>query len=409
MRQIGYGLGLLLFGVVGVDLAAGVHFWPLLGAAAVGSVVLLGAVVAPRGRSAFANAALATGSVCVLLTLCEAVLWGLERSAARPPPQVSSGPLPLPPALPPELNEKIARMQGAFVMPREWEHTDLERTPGIKQPYFWQGIHHVFNADRMRREGAFPPRDASRFRVMVVGDSFTYGEGIDARWTYASQLERALEGEFGIEVLNLGVAGNSSSDTVEMVRRFLPELDPDLVVYGVCLNDFLVSRQREPEHYLVPLPQKWKKVLQRRTRVGRLLHERTDALLRRLGLRLDFHAELLEHFDAYRARFERDVQLLNEVVTRSGRPPVVSVVLDHIPRAEGPGRELSAAAEAAMRSAGIDVLDSADYYRDFDGRDFHVSRWERHPNEEANAIWASRLAEHLRRRDDLARFRRHAG
>jgi hypothetical protein len=37
-----------------------------------------------------------------------------------------------------------------------------------------------------------------------------------------------------------------------------------------------------------------------------------------------------------------------------------------------------------------------------------VSRWERHPNEEANAIWASRLAAQLRQRDDLAVFRRAA-
>lgn len=358
------------------------------------------------GRSAVASVALAAGSVCFALILCEAVLWGLERSAARPLPDVSSGPLPLPPQLPPELHEKIARMQSAFVMPREWEHRDLERTPGIKQPYFWQGARHVFNVDRMRREGAFPPRDPWRFRIMVVGDSFTYGEGIDARWTYAAQLERALGNEFDVEVLNLGIPGNSSSDTLEVVRRFLPVLEPDLVVYGVCLNDFLASGQREPEHYLVPLPQKWKKRLQRQTRVGRLLHERTGALLRRVGLRPDFHGELLADFDAHRARFERDVRQLNEIVTASGRPPVVSLVLDQLPRADGPGRQLAAAAEAAMRSAGIQVVDSGDYYRSFDGRNFGVSRWEPHPNEEAHAIWASRLAAQLRGRDELARFRR---
>jgi len=361
------------------------------------------------GRGALASAALALGSVCFALILCEAVLWGLERSAARPLPEIPSRPLPLPPELPPQLHEKIARMQRAFVMPREWEHRDLERRPGIRQPYYWHGALHVFNADRMRREGAFPPRDPSRFRILVVGDSFTYGEGIDARWTYAAQLERALEPHFDVEVLNLGVPGSSSADTVDVVRRFVPELEPNLVVYGVCLNDFLTSGEREPERYLVPLPQKWKKVLQRHTRVGRLLHERTDALLRRLGLRSDFHGELLARFDDYRARFERDVRELNRIVTANGSPPAVALVLDQMPRAEGPGPELAAAAEAALRGAGIEVVDGADYYRVYDGRNFRVSRWEAHPNEEAHAIWASRLAERLSRRDDLARFRRQAG
>jgi lysophospholipase L1-like esterase len=408
-RRILEGAGLLVAGAIGLELVDGVLFWPMLCAAGVGALRLAGALVAPRGDQTFAAVSLSVASVCLLLTLCEAALLLLERSAARPLPEVAAGPLPPPPELPAALREKIARMQSAFVMPREWEHRDLERTPGVRQPYSWQGVLHVFDENRMRRDRPFPPRDPSRFRIAVVGDSFTYGEGIDARWTYAAGLERALSSEFDVEVLNLGVAGNSSADTLEVVRRALPGLVPDLVVYGVCLNDFLDPGQREPERHLVPLPRAWKKALQRRTRVGRLLHERTDALLRRLGLRADFHGELLADFDAYRARFERDVREMNELVVASGRPPIVALVLDHAPKARGPGRELAAAAEQALRRAGIELVESDDYYRAFDGRDFRVSRWEGHPNEEAHAIWAGRLAARLRGRPDLARFRRAAG
>ena len=158
-----------------------------------------------------------------------------------------------------------------------------------------------------------------RFRVIVVGDSFTYGEGIDARWTYSAQLERALARDFDVEVLNLGVLGYSSADVAETTRRLLPQLEPDLVVYGVCLNDFV--QQVEPEHYTVPLPDKWKKTLVRRTRVGRLVAERYDALLRRLGLRRDFYGELLARLDAERARFARDVAALNAFVVEPGGRP----------------------------------------------------------------------------------------
>ncbi len=243
-----------------------------------------------------------------------------------------------------------------------------------------------------------------RFRVIVVGDSFTYGEGIDARWTYSAQLERALARDFDVEVLNLGVLGYSSADVAETTRRLLPQLEPDLVVYGVCLNDFV--QQVEPEHYTVPLPDKWKKTLVRRTRVGRLVAERYDALLRRLGLRRDFYGELLARLDAERARFARDVAALNAFVVANGRPAVVALVLDDVPRAGGPGQQLAQAAESALRDAGAEVIASDDFYRAFDGRDFRVSRWEGHPNEEAHAIWADRLARALRTRADLARYRR---
>jgi lysophospholipase L1-like esterase len=297
-------------------------------------------------------------------------------------------------------------MQQAIVMPRTWDHKELDKQPDVRRPYRWQGAVHIFNADRMRHDGPFPPRDPKRFRIMVVGDSFTYGEGIDARWTYSAQLERALGREFDVEVLNLGVLGYASADVTQVTQRLLPQLEPDLVVYGVCLNDFLDAQQVEPERYTVPLPEKWKKTLERRTRVGRLVAERYDALLRRLGLRRDFYGELLEDLASKRARFASDVAALNAFVTASGRPPVVALVLDDLPRAGGPGQKLAEAAESALRDAGAEVVDSSDYYREFDGRDFRVSRWEAHPNEQAHAIWADRLARQLRGRSDLTKFRR---
>lgn len=76
----------------------------------------------------------------------------------------------------------------------------------------------------------------------------TYGEGVDAYWAYPAQLERALAPDFRIEVLNLGVRGHASEDVLDDLRRFVPALEPDLVVYGVCLNDFLErgGRQQAP-------------------------------------------------------------------------------------------------------------------------------------------------------------------
>ena len=59
-----------------------------------------------------------------------------------------------------------------------------------------------------------------------------------------------------MEVLNLGVSGNQSEDVLGVLQRFLPELRPDLVIYGVCLNDFLPSNVGEYQStaYGLPLP-----------------------------------------------------------------------------------------------------------------------------------------------------------
>jgi len=83
---------------------------------------------------------------------------------------------------------------------------------------------------------------------------------------------------------------------------------------------------------------------------------------------------------------------------------MIAMVLDQGPRLDGPGRQLAIAAERQLRAAGIDVVESEEFYRRYDGRSFRVSRWEGHPNEEAHAIWAHDLAERIRQHPDLERF-----
>jgi hypothetical protein len=395
-------LGLLLLGALGLVWASGVAFWLALGFAMVGLVGVL--LPRARGTDRFAPVALVIGSVLVGLALLETALW-LWESAYEPLPEfvAEPGAVPLPPDLPAEIRVKIAHMQGAKVMPTSWQKRDLADVAGT-DPFIWHGVVHQIDDNGMRRAEPFPPKDPELFRIVVVGDSLTYGEGIEAYWAYPAQLERALAPDFRVEVLNLGVRGYASEEVLDLLRRFVPALEPDLVVYGVCLNDFLErgGRQQAPPSLL---PEKLMKILTRRTRVGRVLDERSDALMRSLGLQPDFYADLLADFDARYRRFGDDVSAMNAFVTQSGLPPMVAMVLDQGPRLEGLGRELALAAERQLRDAGIETVDSEDFYRRYDGTNFGVSRWESHPNEEAHAIWASDLATTIRQRPELARFR----
>jgi len=50
------------------------------------------------------------------------------------------------------------------------------------------------------------------------------------------------------------------------------------------------------------------------------------------------------------------------------------------------------------------VIDTEPYYRSFSDQNLTVSRWEGHPNEVANAIWARMIDTHLRNRSDLKPF-----
>jgi GDSL-like Lipase/Acylhydrolase family len=399
-------LVLALLGGLGLLWASGVRFWLTLGVVMVG---LAGALLPVQSRRArFAPIALVIGSVAVGLALLETGLWLWETLLYEPLPAfgAKTAHVPLAPDLPPEIRTKVARMQSALIMPPAWQKRDLAKLPGT-DPYMWHGVLHEIDANDMRREEPFPPRDPARFRIIVVGDSLTYGEGIDAYWTYPAQLERVLARDFQVEVLNLGVRGYGSEDIRDLLQRVLPELEPDLVVYGVCLNDFLErgGTQQDPPTLL---PRKLIKILTKRTRVGLLFDERSAALLRMLGFTPDFYGDLLANFSARYRRFGSDVAAMNDLVMGSGLPPMIAMVLDQGPRLGGRGQQLALAAERQLRAAGIETVPSEDFYRRYDGRSFRVSRWEGHPNEEAHAIWASELAATIRRRPELARFRHGA-
>jgi lysophospholipase L1-like esterase len=399
-------LALVLFGGLGLLWASGVVFWLTLGVVMVGLAGVLLPVQSRRAR--FAAIALVIGSVAVGLALLETGLWLWETVLYEPLPafDAETARMPLAPDLPPEIRTKVARMQSALIMPPDWQKRDLAKLPGT-DPYMWHGVLHQIDANGMRREEPFPPRDPARFRIIVVGDSLTYGEGIDAYWAYPAQLERLLARDFQVEVLNLGVRGYGSEDIRDLLQRFLPELEPDLVVYGVCLNDFLERGgvQQDPP---AALPRKLMKILTKRTRVGRLFEERSAALVQVLAFKPDFYGDLLANFGARYRRFGNDVAAMNHLVRGSGLPPMVAMVLDQGPRLGGRGQQLALAAERQLRAAGIETVPSEDFYCRYDGRSFRVSRWEGHPNEEAHAIWASELAATIRRQPELARFRHTA-
>jgi lysophospholipase L1-like esterase len=78
-------------------------------------------------------------------------------------------------------------------------------------------------------------------RIVCVGDSCTFGEGVDPEDTWPGQLERMLNGgadpERGYEVINTGVAGYDLAQKLAHTRDKCLDLHPGLLILGYSLND----------------------------------------------------------------------------------------------------------------------------------------------------------------------------
>ena len=106
--------------------------------------------------------------------------------------------------------------------------------------FYWHGKLHIKNEIGFRRVVPVPSKQEGVFRIAAIGDSLTYGYGVYEDEAWPSVLARDLGKTYHTEVLNLDVPGYSSEDLVSLLPKVLDEYDPDLVVYGMSLNDFLV-------------------------------------------------------------------------------------------------------------------------------------------------------------------------
>ena len=90
------------------------------------------------------------------------------------------------------------------------------------------------------------------FRIVLLGGSTTYNIGIDDNEkTWAAQLERILRDKYGyknVEVINAGVGGYNSWETLINLEFRVLDLDPDLIIEYEGTND-VHARFVDPASY----------------------------------------------------------------------------------------------------------------------------------------------------------------
>lgn len=80
--------------------------------------------------------------------------------------------------------------------------------------------------------------DATSYRVAVIGDSFTYGWGVDIEDVWVKQVERNLrDAGFAVTLVNMGRPGAGSVSYAELAKEALHIIKPDLVVIALLHND----------------------------------------------------------------------------------------------------------------------------------------------------------------------------
>jgi len=99
------------------------------------------------------------------------------------------------------------------------------------------------NEEGLRDETPHPvPKPEGLFRILLVGDSFTYGSAnrYDEIWPVI--LERGLTGKgFAADVVKAGIPNFDTRSEIYMMQRLVPKYRPDLVIMAFLPNDIFTN------------------------------------------------------------------------------------------------------------------------------------------------------------------------
>ncbi len=200
------------------------------------------------------------------------------------------------------------------------------------------------------RDDPIPPRRANELRVLFLGDSWVFGQGVEADETFAHLTEEKLAERLGRPVTcgNAGVPGYGTIEESRCLARLAPRFGPDVVVGSIYLgNDFIDDRiltKYIVDGYSFNGP--WARLMRRSARARFMLVSRfwmkTELTLMKLGSPLALQADMDEsetdRFDGFPPKTPQNQQFagifmdaIDEgLYRRRDGQSVITVALDRI-------------------------------------------------------------------------------
>jgi len=153
------------------------------------------------------------------------------------------------------------------------------------------------------REVEVGPKNPHRYRIAIIGDSFTYGNGVEEQDRFSNLLQRFLGPRY--EVLNFGHPGDNLPQHLIRLEQVLG-LKPDFVLLQLYENDFETPSMTRGRPRAYPLlPPGMDRRLEQPSVLYRLMIDRWDQLQEAVGVKesyVDYMARYLRNPDSREAR-----------------------------------------------------------------------------------------------------------
>jgi len=253
-------------------------------------------------------------------------------------------------------------------------------------------VEYVINEDGFRGPPTTVAKSAGMTRIVCLGDSVTFGEGVEESASYPRIVERMLNEAAAArryEVINAGVQGHGTIDEYLYFKMHVARFKPDVVTLGFFLNDAMDGAQtiRQNEEWT----REWElSALSRFSRLAEIVER--GRIARRL--QEEYFAAVRESFRS--PRWDLCQRALSDFQHASieGHFRFVMLIFP-VPWSldeDYPFNDIHGRILEACRTRGIESLDLIECWRGVDASDLWVHPTDHHPNARAHALAARRIA-----------------
>jgi hypothetical protein len=236
-------------------------------------------------------------------------------------------------------------------------------------------------------------------RIAVIGDSFTFGSGIEAADRLTNRIEAHLNarGKRRFEVLNFGKTGQETEDEIETMRTVLARAHPDVVLIQWFVNDVESRPKQRPQAWPLLPSARVDYFLKARSALYFLLNRSWVQIQIRGGWVQSYEDYMRERFTDPSAAASIDAKRKFEALMTLPRAARVGVGAFFYPQLEAVGGDLGHFPNefllermlATCRGLGVHCVDLRGPLTALQPQERWVNQFDHHPGAEANRVAAA--------------------
>lgn len=272
-----------------------------------------------------------------------------------------------------------------------------------------QGVRITTNSDGYRDREFVEPSISGAFVIAVLGDSYTFAQGVPQESTFPAIMEKILNRKVGkdhFRVWNLGVSGYNTDQESYILESFVLPRRPAWVVAGYNINDYepVSIPPIDPPGQIQEPPDQLehkKSLLNIDLVVIHFVKHKLGDLVRKIRPGWYHSSYVSDVKKAYQSpngpwsNVAMRLKAMNQMCLSAGIGFTVALLPAMFDFTRYEFEDVHAVVYAFCKENGIDVIDVAPFFSGMSASKLQVSLMDPHPNANAQTIFAQAIADHL--------------